>query len=219
MIIYNPHNEQLLSQRIKEAETILAQIPSKYCFITGSFLYKEDYNDIDIFVISRTKKELKISPKKAKITIVDFNDLYSLFYHSISKSCVSKSLLPQRLLKVTLSDYWQVINEAIPTLLNQKNKYHKEVRFLILYTEYFKTGEVLDTFQLTQKINSFKDYTQVLKYIKTELSKIIRKHAKPTYIKRFFYTQAAVYKDLLQYDAQRYLYELSHEVTRGIANG
>ena len=78
---------------------------------------------------------------------------------------------------------------------------------------------MLDTFQLTQKINSFKDYTQVLKYIKTELSKIIRKHAKPTYIKRFFYTQAAVYKDLLQYDAQRYLYELSHEVTRGIANG
>ena len=162
---------------------------------------------------------MKISPKKAKITIIDFNDLYSLFYHSISKSCVSKSLLPQRPLKVTLSDYWQVINEAIPTLLNQKNKYHKEVRFLILYTEYFKTGEVLDTFQLTQKINSFKDYTQVLKYIKTELSKIIHKHAKPTYIKRFFYTQAAVYKDLLQYDAQRYLYELSHEVTRGIANG
>ena len=219
MIIYNPHNEQLLQKRIKEAETILAQIPPKYCFITGSFLYKENYNDIDIFVISRTKKELKINPKKAKITIIDFNNLYSLFYHSISKSCVSKSLLPQRPLKVTLSDYWQVINEAIPTLLNQKNKYHKEVRFLILYTEYFKTGEVLDTFQLTQKINSFKDYTQVLKYIKTELSKIIRKHAKPTYIKRFFYTQAAVYKDLLQYDAQRYLYELSHEVTRGIANG
>ncbi|MBS3136820.1 hypothetical protein J4232_00160 [Candidatus Woesearchaeota archaeon] len=56
-------------------------------------------------------------------------------------SCVSKNMLPKKQLKVTLSDYWHVINEGIPTLLNQKSKYHKDVRFLILYTEYFKTGE------------------------------------------------------------------------------
>src|SRR3989338_9826060 len=115
MIIYNPHNEPLLNECLKEAEELLAQIPARYCFITGSFLYQEKYKDIDVFIVTRSKKEITLENKKVKITTIDFNDIYSLFYHSISKSCIAKNFLPQRPLKVTLSDYWQVINEAIPT--------------------------------------------------------------------------------------------------------
>ncbi len=215
MIIYNPHNKTMLQERLKQAEAILQAIPARHCFITGSFLYKEKYKDIDVFVVSRTKKELKITDKKVKITVLDFNDLYSLFYHSISKSCVAKNFLPTKPLKVTLSDYWSVINESVPTLLNQKNKFNKPVRFLILYTEYFKTGEVLDTVQLNEKVNSFQNYDTVMEYIKQELPTIMSRHASPSYIRRFFYTQAAVYKDLLHYDAQRFLYDLAHLVTRG----
>lgn len=218
MIIYNPQNEKMLKERIEQAEALLNQIPAKYCFITGSFLYKEKYNDIDIFVISRTKKELKFKDKKVKITLLDFNDLYSLFYHSISKSCIAKNILPQRPLKVTISDYWNVINEAVPILLNEKNKFHKNVRFLILYTEYFKTKEVLDTFQLTQRINQFKTYKEILQYIKNEIIKIIIQNVKPSYAKRFFYTQAGYYKGS-EYNAQTFLYDLIHEITRGIVHG
>ncbi|MEK6969286.1 MAG: hypothetical protein AABW48_02565 [Nanoarchaeota archaeon] len=237
MIIYNPHDEPLLKERIEDAENLLDLIPAKYCFITGSFIYKTEYKDIDIFVITRSKKNITFKNKlrrgrnppvcqkfkrllkKAKITIIDFNDLYSLFYHSISKSCIAKNIIPKKPLKVTLSDYWQVINEAIPSLLNQKNKYHKEVRFLILYTEYFKTGEILDTVQLNKKINQFKDYTEIISYVKTEMPLIITKHTKPSYAKRFFYTQAGYYKELLAYKAQSFLYELTHEAVRGFAHG
>ncbi len=219
MIIYSPHNEPILNERIREAEKLLNQIPAKYCFITGSFLYKEKFKDIDVFIVSRSKKEIKLKSKKVKITFIDFNDLYSLFYHSVSKSCVAKNFLSHKPLKVTLSDYWHVINEAIPTLLNEKDTFHKNVRFLILYTEYFKTGEILDTFQLNEKINSFKDYIAVMDYIKQELPQIMNKHAKPSYIKRFFYTQAGYYKQLLEYKAQSFLYELTHAVARGIAHG
>src|SRR3989344_3496002 len=140
MIIYNP--QFILPQRLRQAKQIVEQIPAKYCFITGSFLYKEKYKDIDIFVITRTKKEIISQNKMVKITTLDFNDLYSLFYHSVSKSCIAKNILLTKQLRVTLSDYWQVINEAIPTLLNEKDKFHKNVRFLVLYTEYFKTGEI-----------------------------------------------------------------------------
>ncbi len=219
MIIYNPHNEKLLNERIKEAEGLLNQIPAKYCFITGSFLYKEKYKDIDVFIVSRSKKEITLKNKKVKITFIDFNDLYSLFYHSISKSCVTKNFLPHKLLKATLSDYWHVVNEAIPTLLNEKDTFHKNVRFLILYTEYFKSGEILDTFQLNEKINSFQNYNEVMGYIKQELPIIINKHAKPSYAKRFFYTQAGYYKKLLEYKAQSFLYELTHAVVRGNVHG
>ena len=219
MIIYNPYNEKLLSERLKEAEQLLTQIPTKYCFITGSFLSKEKYKDIDIFVVTRSKKEITPKNRKVKITTIDFNDLYSLFYHSVSKSCVAKALLPQRPLKVTLSDYWQVINEAIPTLLNEKDKFHKQVRFLILYTEYFKTNEVLDTFQLNEKIKFFKNYHEIMGYVKRELPSIINNRAKPSYVKRFFYTQAAHYKELQGYAAQSFLYDLTHDVARGTAHG
>ncbi len=218
MIIYNPHNQTIIQERITQAEAILTQIPAKYCFITGSFLYKEKYKDIDIFVISRTKKKIWINEKKAKVTIIDFNDLYSLFYHSISKSCIAKNLLPPKQLKVTLSDYWRVINEAVPTLLNQKTKFHKNIRFLALYTEHLKTGEVLDTFQLTKRINSFKNYRDIIKFIKNEAPKILHQHAKPSYLKRFFYTQAGYYKNIPDYDAQKFLYNLTHRIIRGIAD-
>lgn len=219
MIIYNPHDEQLINERIREAEELLAQIPAKYCFITGSFLYKERYKDIDLFVVTRSKKKITIKNKRVKVTIVDFNDLYSLFYHSVSKSCLAKNLLPGRPLKVTLSDYWQVINEAIPTLLNQKGRFKKDVRFLVLYTEYFKSSEILDTFQLNEKINSFKGYHKLIKYVKQELPTITNRHAKPSYIKRFFYTQAGHYRKLQEYKAQSFLYKLTHEIARGIAYG
>lgn len=219
MIIYNPHNQPLINERLKEAETILSQIPSKYCFITGSFLYKENYKDIDVFVITRSKKTFKPKNKKVKITVIDFNDLYSLFYHSVSKSSIAKNLLPAKPLKITLSDYWQVINEAIPTLLNEKNKFHKNVRFLILYTEYFKTGEVLDTFQLNKKISTFKDYNEIMDYIRNEFPETVKKYAKPSYLRRFFYTQAGHYKDILYYDAQNFLYGLAHQAVRGAVHG
>ena len=214
MIIYNPHNEKIITERIKETESLLNQISAKHCFITGSFLYKKNYKDVDIFVITRKKGELAIKNNKVKITIIDFNDLYSLFYHSVSKSCISKNILPNPALKVTITDYWQVINESIPTILNQKNKYHKSIRFLVLYTEYFKNGEVLDTFQLDKKINQFKDYKEILEYIKKEVPRIVNKNTKKSYIKRFFYTQAGFYKDLLEYNAQNFLYNLIHLITK-----
>ena len=214
MIIYNPHNEKIITERIKETESLLNQISAKHCFITGSFLYKKNYKDVDIFAITRKKAELAIKNNKANITIIDFNDLYSLFYHSVSKSCISKNILPNPALKVTITDYWQVINESIPTILNQKNKYHKSIRFLVLYTEYFKNGEVLDTFQLDKKINQFKDYKEILEYIKKEVPRIVNKNTKKSYIKRFFYTQAGFYKDLLEYNAQNFLYNLIHLITK-----
>lgn len=98
--------------------------------------------------------------------------------------------------------------------MNEKDKFHKNVRFLILYTEYFRSSEVLDTFQLSQKINSFKDYKEIIDYIKYGLLEIIKNNIAFSYAKRFFYTQAGYYKDLREYDAQSFLYELAHEAVK-----
>lgn len=214
MIIYNPHNENLIKERLEEAKSILDSIHTKYCFITGSFLFRKDYRDIDLFIISRTKKKIKPN-KKINIITIDFNDLYSLFYHSVSKSCIAKNILPRKPLKVTIADYWGVINEAVPTILNEKDKYHKNIRFLILYTEYFKNNKILDTYELTKKIQEFESPNRILTYIKKEVPSIINKHIRKNYIKRYFYTQAGDYRDLIDYKNQDYLYELSHSIIKG----
>ena len=70
MIIYNPEN--MIQDRIKQAGTILENMPYRYCFITGSFLFKENYKDVDIFAITRSKKKLK---KGIKLTIIDFENI------------------------------------------------------------------------------------------------------------------------------------------------
>ena len=208
-------NKKILEERKKEAEKIFKNLPYRYCFITGSFLFKKKYRDIDVFVITRSKKEVKQKNKKINITKIDFNDLYSLFYHSISKYCVAKNILPEKPLKVTMADYWQVINEAIPTILNQKNKFHKDIRFLILYTEYFKNKKILDTVELNNKIIYFKNYKAILEYANKEVPKIIRQKFHDNYIKRFFYTSAGLYKDVLDYPGTRFLYNLSHNIING----
>ncbi|MBI2129466.1 hypothetical protein HYU07_04455 [Candidatus Woesearchaeota archaeon] len=217
MIIYNPSDEAMIAGRMEEAQKILNSIPLKYCFISGSFLFKEKYGDIDLFVISRAKKEIKPVNKKINVIRIDFNDLYSLFYHSVSKSCIAKNILPKKPLKATIADYWNVVNEAVPTILNEKNKYHKNIRFLVLYTEYFKNNQILDGYELMKKIEKFRNFREILNYISEEAPLIIDKYLTKGYIKRYFYTQAGYYKDSLDYESQKYLYELSHNVVKGAA--
>tara|TARA_Y100000310_G_C20695153_1_gene825164 strand:- start:3559 stop:4218 length:660 start_codon:yes stop_codon:yes gene_type:complete len=217
-IIYNSYNTKIIPERIIEAEQLLKEIPAKHCFITGSFLYQEKFKDIDVFIISRSKKKFKLSNKKANIIIIDFNDLNSLFFHSLVQTCVSKNLLPKNDLKVTISDYWNVVNETVPTIINQKS-FKKEIRNLILYTEFFKKRIVLDSFQLNKKIKEFKSPKQIFGYIEENIPQTISKSRKSSYLKRFFYTQSGVYKELRDYSAQNFLYLLSRKITQCLANG
>ena len=53
MFIYNPKN--IITKRIKEAEEILENLPYKYCFITGSFLFKEKYKELGVTSIAFPK--------------------------------------------------------------------------------------------------------------------------------------------------------------------
>lgn len=213
MIIYSPEN--IIPERIQKANKILEKLPYRYCFITGSFLFKEKYKDIDIFAITRSKKEPKLSGR-IKFTKIDFNELHSLFYYSVSKMCVSKEILPKKELRVTVADYWSIINETIPTLLNEKESFHKTIRSLVLYTEYLRENKILDSFELTNLISSFRDYGDVFDYIKREAPFAIKKRVKDRYIKKYFYSQAGFHKKNLEYAGQKDLYEITHAIVQAV---
>jgi hypothetical protein len=213
MIIYNPNNIKIMKERLIEAENILNEIPARSVFISGSFLFKKGYEDIDVFVITRSSKKFKTKNKKVKITKIAFNSLHSLFYHSVSKSCVSKNILPTKKLRATISDCWDVVNEAVPAVFNEKN-FKKDIRNLVLYTEYFLNGIVLDSYGLSEKVDEFSSRKQVLFYLANSLPKAILRTVGKDYVKRFFYTQAGVYKETLNYESHKYLYDLSHMIIK-----
>jgi len=213
MIINNPHNKKILKERLNQIETILNNISSKHCFISGSFLYNKNYKDIDVFIISRSKN--KFNSKDLQINIIDFNKLHSLFYHSVSKSSISKDFLPEKELKVTITDYWNIINETIPSIFNKNKNFQKEIRSLILYTEYFRNGYILDSYELTEKVNSFKSIEQIITYIQENVPLVIKNKLKSSYLKKFFYTQSGHYKKSKEYSSHKFLYLLSKEVANG----
>ena len=219
MIIYNPSNKEMIKERIAEADKILNEVKARTVFITGSFLFKKEYKDIDVFIITRSKKEFKSKNPKVKITKIDFNKLHSLFYHSISKSCIAKNILPKKQLRVTAADFWNITNEAVPMIFNEKKNFRKDIRYLILYIEYFLKGEILDSYTLSQKVESFKEYKDVLNYLKSNLPSAILNKVNKGYVKRFFYTQSGFYKDSLNYESHKYLYDLSHSVIKEAVNG
>jgi len=207
----------ILKEREEQAKRILQGLPYKYAYVTGSFLNSEHYNDIDVFVISRTKKRIEFFDSKVKITYLDFNKCYNLFYHSTIQQCVSKGPLPTRPLKVTLSEYWRVINSAVPAIFNHRN-FQKEIRSLILFTEYFKNNKILNTFELQKLSASFKTRRQAIEYIQKNVPRIFTKKLDLSYIKKFFYTEAGAYKGI-NYDSFNLLYELCHTIIKVKAYG
>jgi regulator of sirC expression with transglutaminase-like and TPR domain len=80
-------------------------------------------------------------------------------------------------------------------------------------------GRVLGSFELSCKINGFKDYKEILNFVEENVPVVVNKKIKKSYLKRFFYTQAGFYKDMKSYSSQRFLYNLTHLITRGGISG
>jgi hypothetical protein len=99
-------------------------------------------------------------------------------------------------------------------IFNEKKTFQKDIRYLVLYTEYLLNGVILDSYSLTKRVDGFKDYRSVLDYIKKNVPAAITKNTCNNYIKRFFYTQSGFYKDTLGYESHKYLYDISHNIIK-----
>ena len=212
MIIKYTDNEHI-RKREEKAEEIFSSLPYRYCLITGSFIYKKNYKDIDVFVISRSKKKAK-AEGSVRVQSLDFNDLHSLFYHSIIKQCIAKNILPKKPLKVTMAQCWESISEAYISLMNDPKDFRKHARDIMLYIHYAKTREVLGSIDLAKKTNEFRGAKEVQEYVKKSAPKALSLLGSKTYRKRYFYTQAASYKELFDYGSYTFLYAVAHEAAQ-----
>ena len=202
MFVYSPEN--VLPERIREAKKILQKIPYKHAFITGSFLYQKEYKDIDVFILSKTKKQEITGLEGYDVHFLDFNQTSSLFFHSLTKRCVSKSVLPITKIRVRLSDYWELLNQVLTPIAGDVD-INKEARMAVLYTHYLLYKEVPDS--LTLKKYFFKNYSSLADFLFLQAPKIFQKHMAYSYLKRFFYSRTRHYEE-----AEPIIHELIKEI-------
>lgn len=114
-------SENIRTDRLKLITSSLRRFSRKFknrhIFITGSFLYKEKYNDIDIFVVSKYDKD-DYHDKEFHINYVDEEIYSSLFFASARRLCISNRRITTENIKgkpeldIFISLYQELFNEV-----------------------------------------------------------------------------------------------------------
>jgi hypothetical protein len=125
--------EDMIPERVEQAKKILNELKPKKAFISGSFLYKKEYNDIDIFILNNRRKSYR--QDKKHFTFISEKDLSLPLFVSAAKYSVG-TLPPIQKIEIKR----QPINSLIFTyqwIINQvlEDEDQKELRDLVF--QYF----------------------------------------------------------------------------------
>lgn len=150
ILIYN--KEKMIPERIEKAKKIIKKLnrkfKSKQIVISGSFLYKKHYNDIDIFVITKYKKE---DYKLGEFHINYLTSTDSLFFFSLSKLCVSNNKIECELTEEPeLDKYISLFQEVSNDIFSKRNFKHSLKEFL-LYSGFIAGEDLPDSKDLSRK--------------------------------------------------------------------
>lgn len=157
MTFFNIHEnningeEYILKERLKEATELIKKVEKRYkhkkILISGSFLFSKKYNDIDIFIFTKYKKNDYIKGK-IHITFLQESALSSIFFNSLSQISVSNFAHTQKTeFNINIKDVLQTYELLINSILN-KEEYGKLLRDFILQTEVISKEVVLNPKQL-----------------------------------------------------------------------
>lgn len=159
--------------RLKKATSLIKKYSRKHknmkILVGGSFLYKEKYNDIDIFVISKYNKE-DYRDGNVHVNFLPADIEKTLFFKSISAISVANFVFDKSAIdeEFKLADILHLY-EVVILLIMQKDEYLAELRELVLNAEYISSKVILNSIQLkeiTDKIRRRKSPIKVLsKYI------------------------------------------------------
>jgi hypothetical protein len=166
---YHITGTNMIPERITQAKTILKSL-NKPAFISGSFLYKQDYKDIDIFIITIKRKHMQKG--NHHLTYITEHDLSKPLFLSAAKYSVStfsiniKPDIKREPLSEILLAYQLSINEVLD------NTDQKTLRQLIFYHAIYVKKEIPDSYTL------YKRWKELLKQPKKEKLKQVTQLSK-----------------------------------------
>ncbi len=148
--------EFIRKDRLKRAINLLKKYSKKFkkrkVLISGSFLYGEKYNDIDIFVISKYNKD-DYREGKVHVNYLPDDICGSLFFKSISEISISNFQFGKNIKeKFFLSDILHLY-ELVILLILQGDSFVSELRDLVLRMEYVFGSVILNSMQLKKIVD------------------------------------------------------------------
>lgn len=152
--IYVSGIEHILPERLEAAQKIIHQNKGKYekIFIAGSFLFSNEYNDIDVYIIAKKgyREEWK---GNQHLIFVSENKLTKPIFQSAAMISVSNFLIPRSLLKKKpkLQEIMSTYHEAVIEFLNKEKK-PEMIRNLIFYYNLFCLNTIINSEELQNEI-------------------------------------------------------------------
>ncbi|MCK4589018.1 MAG: hypothetical protein KAT77_01125 [Nanoarchaeota archaeon] len=162
--------------RLNKAVILLQKFSRKHknmkMLVSGSFLYKEKYNDIDVFVISKYEKK-DYKEGKVHINYLPADVEKTLFFQSINAISVSNFKSNGKIEEIFDISNILLLYELVILLIIQRDDFLQELRDLIIRLEYVSNKVVLNSMQLkiiTDKITKSKNPIQVVnKYLMAKI--------------------------------------------------
>ena len=174
--------EFILDDRLQKAKTLLKKFAKKYprmkMFISGSYLFKKKYMDIDLFIISPHKKE-DYRNGLVHINFLPLDIEQTLFFHSAKSVSVMNFATTQKMTQQPLLEEILGLYELVILLCLQKQPFIQPLREFILKMEYLLHRVIFNPFQLSMAINALnKERNLVLKLSKYTSVNISNFHSK-----------------------------------------
>ncbi len=148
-------------ERLKLAKKYLKKnsrkFKNKHVLISGSFLYKEKYNDIDVFVITKYEKE-DYKENNFHINYLTEDVYSSLFFASLKKLCISNKEIKNNEIKekVNLDTFISIYQE----LFNDLDKKHPASKFtlreFLLQAAFLSKSPIPNSKELKLQLDSIK---------------------------------------------------------------
>lgn len=149
------NGEEMLPERVEEAKKILKELNQERAFISGSFLYKKNYEDIDIYVLTKKRKSFQ-QGKKHFMYITEKIFRNPIYFSSFKYSVANFSLLDikPKIKKPNFDELITAYEMAVNEILDNDDQ--KTVRDLVFeyYLQIKKT--ILNSFSLSQKFYEIK---------------------------------------------------------------
>lgn len=177
LYLYNP--DGMIPQRRQEAINMLSQ--TNRAFISGSFLFSKEYNDIDVFIISNRHRE----EHKGTFHFIYLKeqDLAKPTFQSAAMSCISNfyiSLPGQKIRKLHLAETLSTYQESIISVLEGEDL--KDLKDIIFSYSLHNMKKILSSFELNKEYERIKKRQDKIELISTMAKELILTNFNKDYI-------------------------------------
>jgi len=179
--------ENMIPERLKKAKKILRELHKEKAFISGSFLFAKKFNDVDIYIISKKRKQYH-KGKKHFIFITE-EDLKKPVFISALKYSISNFFIEETeplIKRLSFNDLVMTYELAVNEILDNDDQ--KSIRDILFEYHMHIKGVILDSFSLHNKIK------EIIKLKRKEKIALINEMTKELLLK--IYSNKYMYNEL-----------------------